>query len=521
MKVASLILGIVTLGFAACAPAHAASSQINAVEELRWLEPPAGTRAMAWARETTAASRGKLSALPSYPVLLEELRRALQAAPDAADVALLAHPSALYVPIGQPGAPETAFVHWARSRAVPLRDFPSNAAGAQRVADIVGSARMVSLGEPAHGAHEPLAFRNRLFQYLVEHHGFTAIALESGFSEARIVNDFVLGGAGDPREIARTGLTWGFGGFAENVELLRWMRAYNADEARQRKVKFYGIDLTGGDGEGRFAAARVTLDDALSFLVRVDPDPSARARAALGPFLGRFTLDKYKSLSADERRRFQASIDDLIVLLESQRKRLTAASTEAEYEWALRSAIAARQSETLFRLAPDNVSTQGVVAEFHEAAAARDAAMADNALWALRREGSSGRVLVFAHNAHVMNAPLRGGLWDVYPQAPAVMGQHLRSALGKDLIIIGATSATNGPGLPAAPSGDTTVDAALARVGLSHFMLDIREAPRAAIPWLQQTQSLRANFTTELKLPLPEAFDAIVHCEQLHSARTQ
>ena len=48
---------------------------------------------------------------------------------------------------------------------------------------LVGAARVVALGEPTHGAHEPLAFRNRLIRFLVEQMGFTAVALETGFTE--------------------------------------------------------------------------------------------------------------------------------------------------------------------------------------------------------------------------------------------------------------------------------------------------------------------------------------------------
>ena len=44
---------------------------------------------------------------------------------------------------------------------------------------IAGSARVVAIGEPTHGGHEPLAFRNRLVRYLVEHEGFTAVGIES------------------------------------------------------------------------------------------------------------------------------------------------------------------------------------------------------------------------------------------------------------------------------------------------------------------------------------------------------
>lgn len=49
---------------------------------------------------------------------------------------------------------------------------------------MIGKARVVALGEPMHGAHEPMAFRNRLIRFVVEQMGFTAVALESGFTES-------------------------------------------------------------------------------------------------------------------------------------------------------------------------------------------------------------------------------------------------------------------------------------------------------------------------------------------------
>ena len=57
-----------------------------------------------------------------------------------------------------------------------------------------------------HGAHEPLAFRNRLFRFLVERMGFTAIALESGFTESISARSFIEGGEGNAETAARTGL---------------------------------------------------------------------------------------------------------------------------------------------------------------------------------------------------------------------------------------------------------------------------------------------------------------------------
>src|SRR6202012_1375614 len=107
----------------------------------------------------------------------------------------------------------------------------------------IGTARVVALGEPMHGAHEPLAFRNRLFRFLVERMGFTAIALESGFTESTNARAFIERGEGDAETAARIGLSW-LSAYPENRELIQWMRDYNADasSAGHRKIRLYGID---------------------------------------------------------------------------------------------------------------------------------------------------------------------------------------------------------------------------------------------------------------------------------------
>lgn len=412
-----------------------------------------------------------------------------------------------------------AFVDWSRAHATALRtlDGKQDAIDADVLRRVFGKARVVALGEPAHGAHEPLALRNRLFQNLVEQLGFTAIALESGLSESRRVNDFVMGGPGDAQQIAHAGLTWGFGDYGENVELLRWLRQYNEDAAHTRKVKFYGIDLSGGDSNGQLSAARIALEDALTYLSRVAPESSRRARRAAEPFLARFTHEGYVALSPDERAQLDVAIDDLIAIFEKDRQSFIAASSSADCEWAYRNAIVARQIAQMFRAWPADTPGDAPTPGLYKAVEARDAAMADNVRWVLEREGPAGRVLVFAHNAHVMNAPVRGGIWDVYPKPLTTAGQHLRATMRDDLLIIGTSSAKNGAGLPAATGAATSVDTALAGVGLPEFLLDLREARHspAAAAWLDQPQSMRANFTTELSLTPQDAFDVLVFVDRL------
>ena len=58
---------------------------------------------------------------------------------------------------------------------------------------MIGDKPLVALSEGIHFAAEPLEFRNRVLQYPVERKGFTAIAIESGVVEGRVVYDYVHG----------------------------------------------------------------------------------------------------------------------------------------------------------------------------------------------------------------------------------------------------------------------------------------------------------------------------------------
>jgi erythromycin esterase len=79
-----------------------------------------------------------------------------------------------------------------------------------------------------HGAREPLAFRNRLIRFPVERMGFTAIALESGFTDSISARSFIERGDGDAEAATRTGLSGWLGRYLQSRELVQWMRDYNA-----------------------------------------------------------------------------------------------------------------------------------------------------------------------------------------------------------------------------------------------------------------------------------------------------
>src|SRR3546814_18458796 len=86
-----------------------------------------------------------------------------------------------------------------------------------------------------------------------------------------------------------------------------------------RKVAVYGIDVSGGDADGAWARARITLDDGLAYLARAAPAQSARVRKDIAPFLGHFSAPASRALSGQERTALRRS---LVRVLNSEERRV-------------------------------------------------------------------------------------------------------------------------------------------------------------------------------------------------------
>jgi erythromycin esterase len=222
---------------------------------------------------------------------------------------------------------EDAFARWAATHAIPVTtvDSTGNDSDLLPLESVIGAAQVVAWGEPAHGVHEPLAFRNRLFRFLVERLGFTAIALESGFTESISARPFIEGGAGDAETAARAGLSSGFSRYLENRELIQWMRDYNAtaSSAGHRRIRFYGIDLAAG---ARVSGPRRTLDSALTFLSRADPTTAQKIRDTLSDGLPGTDAREFGSLSPVAQAEFDASIKAIAKAMQKSRNSLIARS---------------------------------------------------------------------------------------------------------------------------------------------------------------------------------------------------
>lgn len=352
--------------------------------------------------------------------------------------ALLASGAASSLPAARPRAIDggsAVFVAWAKSVA-----RGADTAHAAAIAPLIaGDARVVALGEPTHGAAEPLLLRNALIAELVTRHGVMSVALETGSTGARVLDAYVTGGAGagGAERLARDHLSWGFGAFAANAALLRWLRDHNAAGGR---VRFFGIDVPGGDEKGGMSFASRVLDAPLALLTRAE-DRRARALgerlALLAPALDQA---KYAHLTATERKALSSAVFELgrtLATMTGEPVALNDARHDADM-----AALLLRMSAVW----PHTAGPGPVPPGFFRVTNVREQAMADNVLRIAKYH--PGRVLVFAHDGHVMNAPVAGGAWDALTEAPLPMGMRLRRALGRNYRITGMTAVQNAPPLP-------------------------------------------------------------------------
>lgn len=405
---------------------------------------------------------------------------------------------------------EDAFVKWAASHSTslttvePTGDFSD----LLPLKSAIGAARVVALGENTHGAHEPLAFRNRLVHFLVEQMGFTAIALESGFTDSSITDEFVAGGAVEMQTVLREGLSSGSGRYGENRELIQWMRDYNtaAPAAGHHRIRFYGIDLTAG---GRISGTTLAIDYALSYLSRADPKGADNIRLSLGDNLPKEDWT-WGMLSPSAQRALDDAIPKIALEMAKNRQSLIAHSSVEAYLWAQHNVDVARQLARCERLTTPQSFTD--IRYSGPVVGCRDQAMAANVRWVVQNAGSKGRVLVFAHNAHVMNWQEDGGHWSGMQEKPPMMGSYLRRTFGRSLLIIATSSSTTSGGLPTPEPLDDSIDDTLARVGLPKMLFDLRTArqDKASLAWLSTQHALHANISTHQLVAPSTAFDVLV-----------
>ncbi|MEU4396556.1 erythromycin esterase family protein [Kribbella sp. NPDC023855] len=376
------------------------------------------------------------------------------------------------------------------------------------LARMVGSARVVGVGEATHSSSEFFTLKHRIFRSLVQEKGFTTFALEASWSTGLELDRYVVSGVGDPREIMRREFqdAYKFWNADEYLALIEWMRSYNRTHAR--KLHFVGDDVGYAgpalldrviDYVGKTSPAQLPEIKSLYAGIRSDAEYKAWSNAYFGKPLA-------------ERVKIEAAARRAVVLVESL-------PAGPERTWAVQHARAIWQVAKLYSF--DVANPQ----ETPKAMYFRDEAMAANTAWWART--TRAKVMVSAHNGHIAlesNSP---------KDYPKIQGQFLREQLGRDYLAVGfsfdhgsfnAHDTSTGelrvftvP--PAAPgSNEHTLD----KVPYRNYFVDLRRVPAATRAWLDVPRLTRDIGTAypwpELPTRLSHSYDVLIHLNEVSAA---
>jgi erythromycin esterase len=379
----------------------------------------------------------------------------------------------------------------------------------QALKGVIGKTRLVSLGEATHGTREFFQLKHRMLEFLVNEMGFNIFAIEATMPESFDINEYVMTGKGDPAK-ALAGIYFWTWDTEEVLEMIQWMRRYNADPKHTRKVKFYGFDM-----QSAARAAKVTL----SYLRKVDPQHAENAAKELGLLANPYTEPQFNTLAKEKKVAAAETVKSVLANFDERKQDYVKRSSADEWSLARLHAQILAQNIELQSGAPNSQL------------AVRDRSMAENIRWILDHEGPDAKLVAWAHNGHVATR----NPW---------MGSHLRRMFGSEMVVFGFAfnqggfqamempfpSATGLRSFNVDPAPEGSLDATLASAGLSIAAIDLRKLPKEGevAKWFSEPRATRsigagygerfaANFLD--KQIAPQIYDAILFVDKTTAAR--
>lgn len=401
----------------------------------------------------------------------------------------------------RPAPAPQAVVDWIRGQAIPLLTTRAGHGFSDLapLRNVIGDARVVALGEATHGTREFFQMKHRLLEYLVSELGFSVFAIEANWPESEAVDEYIRTGQGDPAR-ALAGLYFWTWNTEEVLDLIRWMRQWNSVPGH-RQVRFYGFDMRAG---------AVAADRLAARLQQIDADLAAE----VGPALARLAANEHADAPQKENLAAVAAV--LPRIAARLPEPASAADRQAKVD---RHYVQVLQQYTEMR--GDSAGRAGL----------RDRAMADNVRWIADVAEPGARVVLWAHNWHVLNSN------DPFPW----MGRHLKTALGKEYLPVGflfhhgafqAMDRTGrGRGLnefTVGPPPAGSLEDSFERAGWPLCLLDLRRLPAsgAVAEWFRSKKMMReagAAFSSEAdmarELVLPDEYEAVIYIEATTRAR--
>ena len=353
------------------------------------------------------------------------------------------------------------------------------------LAHAIGSARIVQLGEPSHGAGTAFAAKARLMKFLHQRLGFDVLIWESGLYDVSLAQAG-MEGADDGVTAARRGIFSLWSMAAEVAPLFAYIKT---SQKSPHPIEMAGFDMqvTADGSMERFA------QDLRAFVGAV-PDPALRQQAAQladQAIAARARLVATKFAGQPDLDALTAAVTGLRALIASRRAAFDAVQGFVQTGF-MDHAIENMRADAAMRFDAARAPTDAA------RESRRDAANAANLRWLLDVKYAGRKAVIWAHDAHVMNAYYAPDFHAVHldgqPGDMKTTGALLAERYGKSLYTIGMTAftgeegfAVGGPATPIAPAPDGSLEAQLHGLlqssgGAPYAFVDLRAPGRPAIP---------------------------------------
>jgi len=366
------------------------------------------------------------------------------------------------------------------------------------ISDLVGSASIVAIGESRHDTREQFLIKATIVKILITEFDYRTLVLEESFPHALSLDEYVTTGRGDIRSSLTSLAGWYLWDTEEMVDLLRWIREYNASVADDEMVRVLGMDVT---------APFKGIASVASFAEVLDPDGGWLSRD-FGADLheGDFwptTLDRYRLLDDQRSSLIGKNLDDLAKLVST-------AVSENEVGSASNVSLMQIQAE-IGQLGHSMFEAES----FAEIGARREHGMARAIEWIDNEIAGSGKMIIWTHNLHAAKTTF------LMPQMGSEtftpMGVLLSRSYGSKYRAIGGTFGA-GYYSPEFPPGErtflatdrSTVDGMMSELTEHEFLLVFRRDTMLGetIQWYSEEREWRMQDSTAFLSPF-EGFDAI------------
>jgi erythromycin esterase len=339
-------------------------------------------------------------------------------------------PAPMPAPAPAPVDPERT--RWVAEHALAVRGIDpadEDFADLMPLARVIGAARVVELGEATHGDGATFLAKGRLIRFLHRVMGFDVLAWESGIADVRWVDEALRAGL-PAAEAASRGLYMAWNA-REVVPTLDYVRA---SQGTGRPIATVGFDC-------RVSRPRVRSELypnlVFSFFDGIDPALiSRREREDLVAMsVGLVPAEYYaKPGIRHYNRRLPRR---LVETIDRRRGELLVRYSPREIDYLRQSLVSLMNMDRALGSGDPQSLASGYT---------RDGAMAENLLWWLRGPLKDRKVVVWAHNYHVMNdvasdqpsSPNRSAKGGPFLGGP--MGRFLKPELGPALYSIGFAS---------------------------------------------------------------------------------